>query len=96
MRDGDGFAKKFGGSTGDDPDYLKLIIHGWTGETKTKLTEVFLADYRFDNNAQDYILNNWKYVDLSDFKDLDSIQFELESTDNGELWNEYTSLFLLG
>jgi hypothetical protein len=95
MRDGDGFAKKFGGSTGDDPDYLKLIIHGWTRETKTKLTEVFLADYRFDNNAQDYILNNWKYVDLSDFKDLDSIQFELESTDNGNFGMNTPAYFCL-
>jgi hypothetical protein len=28
MRDGDGFAKKFGGESGDDEDWFKLIIKG--------------------------------------------------------------------
>ena len=28
MLNGDSFSKKFGGSTGNDPDYLRLIIQG--------------------------------------------------------------------
>jgi hypothetical protein len=31
MRDGDGFGKKFGGTTGMDPDWFKLTIKGYSG-----------------------------------------------------------------
>ena len=33
MRDGDGFGKKFGGTTGTDADWFKLTVKGYSGGT---------------------------------------------------------------
>src|SRR5207253_4887505 len=41
MRDGDAFAKKFGGAAGDDPDFLKITAYGTdsSGAVITPLSE---------------------------------------------------------
>lgn len=69
MQDGDQFAKKFGGSSGNDPDYLKLrITRGNWNSTPIDTLDFYLADFRFNNNEQDYILKEWTWVDLSKLK----------------------------
>ena len=84
MRDGDSFAKKFGGVTGDDPDYFLLTIKGfYNGELSADSVDFYLADYRFDDNTQDYIVKDWTYIDLLSLGSVDSLQFSLSSTDNG-------------
>ena len=84
MKDGDGFAKKFGGATGDDPDYFLLTIKKYENdELSMDSVNVYLADYRFEDNTEDYILNEWSYVDLTSLGSADSLQFFLTSTDNG-------------
>ena len=83
MRDGDGFAKKFGGVSGNDPDFFKLTITGFNGATATGGVDFFLADYRFANNAQDYIVKDWTFVDLSSLGAVTRLGFALASTDNG-------------
>lgn len=85
MRDGDAFAKKFGGVTGDDPDFFKLTVRAWyEGEVSTDSIDFYLADFRFENNAEDYIIDEWTYLDLSEFALIDSLQFELTSSDVGQ------------
>lgn len=85
MRDGDSFAKKFGGITGDDPDFFKLKIQKYlNGVVGNELVEFYLADFRFSDNAQDYIINEWTYVDLSTLGNADSLLLTLESSDNGQ------------
>jgi hypothetical protein len=85
MRDGDPFAKQFGGATGNDPDFFKLAIEGLDGTgTGTGMTEVYLADFRFSDNAMDYVLDSWLEVDLSGFgANTRSLNFALSSSDNG-------------
>lgn len=84
MRDGDGFAKKFGGDTGDDPDFFLLTIRGFSnGEITADSVDFYLADYRFEDNSQDYIVNTWEWVDLSTLGSVDSLVFNLNSTDIG-------------
>ncbi len=63
---GDAFSKKFGGESGSDPDYFKLLIYGFdeSGDT-TGCVDFYLADYRFSNSLMDYIINDWTWVDLS-------------------------------
>jgi hypothetical protein len=66
MRDGDAFAKKFGGPGGSDPDFFRLTIQGFdAANAATGTVELFLADYRFADNALDTILGGFKTVDLS-------------------------------
>ena len=82
MRDGDSFAKKFGGTTGDDPDYFKLIIWGERQDNSlTDEIEFYLADYRFEDNTNDYLIDNWRWVDLKNLGVVSKLWFSLESTD---------------
>ncbi|MGZ3865751.1 MAG: T9SS type A sorting domain-containing protein [Bacteroidia bacterium] len=84
MRDGDFVAKKFGGSTGNDPDWFKLQIKRYYGGTlQNDSVEVYLADYRYANNSQDYILSTWTWINLSSLGNVDSLAFFLSSSDNG-------------
>lgn len=81
MQNGDGFAKKFGGASGNDPDYFRIIIKGWTNGALTLDSLVYyLADFRDTNNANDYIVNDWRYVNLG-MQVNDSISYRLESSD---------------
>jgi len=84
MRDGDSFAKKFGGSSGSDPDWFKLIIYGKDLAARVIGTiEFYLADFRFDNNESDYILNTWTTVDLTPIGSARILEFALASSDTG-------------
>jgi len=78
MTNGDGFAKKF-----DKGDWFKLTITGYDvdgNETGTK--DYYLADLRDPSKA--YIINDWRYVDLSGLGKVKSLSFELSSSDTGD------------
>ncbi|HLP20883.1 MAG TPA: DUF4465 domain-containing protein [Chitinophagales bacterium] len=82
MRDGDMFAKKFGGPTGNDEDWFKLTVFGYlNGALKAQSVDFYLADFRDANNANDYIVGDWRWVDLQPLGDVDSLEFHLSSTD---------------
>lgn len=82
MLNGDSYAKKFGGDSGNDPDYFKLIIYGIDAEgNNTEEVEFYLADYRFDDNSLDYIVDNWRWVELSSLGKVTGLRFYLESSD---------------
>lgn len=61
MLEGDSFAKKFGGVDGTDPDYLYVSIK--SEDTPNDSLIIYLADFRSDDPAEDYILNEWTWVD---------------------------------
>jgi hypothetical protein len=83
MLNGDAYAKKFGGSSGDDEDWFLLTIAGKDIEgAMTGTVDFYLADYRFADNGEDYIVNTWEYVDLSSLGVVESLEFKLSSTDN--------------
>ncbi len=91
MKDGDQFAKKFGGATGNDPDYFLLTVKGFNnGVAKPDSVNFYLADFRFSDNNQDYILDTWAWVDLQSIGDVDSLVFELSSSDNDPLYGMNT------
>ena len=84
MRDGDAFAKKFGGETGNDPDFFRLTIKKYSGGViDDDSIDVYLADYRLADPSRDYILKDWRYVDLSVLGEADSLVLSLASSDNG-------------
>jgi hypothetical protein len=84
MEFGDDYAKKFGGESGDDPDWFKLSVWGYhNGTASNDTVEFYLADYRFVNNDEDYIVKTWEWVDLSVLGEIDSLKFNLWSTDIG-------------
>jgi len=96
MLDGDAFAKKFGGESGNDPDFFNLIIHSYLdGELSEDSIVVKLADYTFEDNSQDYILNSWLDVDLSVLGMADSLSFQLNSSDIGDFGMNTPAYFCL-
>ena len=92
MRDGDAYAKQFGGDTGNDPDYFLLSVKGYIMGAYTDSTGYYLADYRFADNSQDYIVDMWQTMDLSSLGTVDSLVFELTSSDNGS-WGMNTPAY---
>lgn len=86
MLNGDQFAKKFGGATGNDPDFLLLTIVGKNAQNQTTGTvNFYLADYRFADNTQDYILSQWTTIDLASLgSDTTVLSFGLSSSDVGQ------------
>lgn len=83
MKNGDQFAKKFGGETGNDPDFFRLMIEALDANSKPVDTVYFyLADFRSADNSKDYILNKWTWVDLSELKEASKIRLSLSSSDN--------------
>ncbi len=85
MRDGDAFAKKFGGANGTDPDYFLLTIKYYRdGQLSTDSLDFYLADFRFEDSKEDYLVNQWEFVDLSAFGEVDSLWLSLSSSDVGQ------------
>lgn len=84
MLNGDQFSKKFGGSNGDDPDFFKITMRAFFGgRLGTDSLEIFLADFRFQEDSLDYILDRWTEFDLSSLGPVDSLQISLSSSDVG-------------
>lgn len=84
MRDGDAFAKKFGGESGNDPDFFLMTIKKYAGGVLADDSiNVYLADYRSPDPSKDYILNEWRYVNLTTLGEVDSLSITLSSSDVG-------------
>lgn len=101
MLEGDAFAKKFGGETGDDPDYFLLTIKVVSdGMISTDSIDFYLADFRFEDNSMDYIVDEWTFIDVSSLGGGTSIPktkliFTLSSTDNGQFGMNTPAYFCL-
>ena len=81
---GSGFSKKFGGDDGSDEDWFLLTITGKnTSGSITDTVDFYLADYRFENSIDDYIVDSWEYIDLSSLGSVKTLEFLLSSSDTG-------------
>lgn len=92
MRDGDNFAKQFGSTTNasgvDDgtngEDFFFVRFKGWDVDGNlTDSVDIYLADYRFSDDSQDYILEEWTNFDLSALGIVKYVTFSFQSSDNG-------------
>jgi Domain of unknown function (DUF4465) len=87
MLDGSSFSKKFGGTTGNDPDFFDVIFTGFSDPnasgTTTGSATFRLADFTFANNAQDYFVQSWTSFDLTPLGAASSIRISFASSDTG-------------
>ena len=85
MRYGDNTSAPFGGASGTDPDFFVLhaIGNDMNGNAIDTL-DFYLADYRFSNSEEDYIIDTWEWFDLSSLGQVASISFSLESSVNNQ------------
>lgn len=80
LRDGDGFAKKFGGVSGNDEDFFTLTIQGLTDSNASTGSVSFnLADFLGSNTT---IVNTWQTIDLTPLGNASKLSFSLASSDN--------------
>ncbi len=80
LKKGSAFSKKFGGASGNDPDWFGIKIYNYSGGAKQDSVFFYLADFRSTN---DYIVNDWTWFDLSGFKNTDSLIIRFEGSDMG-------------
>lgn len=96
MQNGDAFSKKFGGTTGNDPDYFRLKLTGWrNGIPKPDTVTIYLADFRDTNNVNDYILKDWTYFNTSVLGRCDSLTYFMESSDTSFGFNNTPTYFCI-
>ena len=89
-------AKKFGGTTGNDPDWLLLTIIGKdAGGVVTGTVDFYLADYRFEDNSEDYIVDTWEYIGLTSLGQVKILEFALSSSDTGDFGINTPTYFAL-
>lgn len=96
MKYGDAFGKQFGGPTGNDPDWFKLTVKRYYNDTlRNDSVVIYLADYRYSNNNQDYILKTWQWLNLTSLGKVDTLAFYLSSSDNGPFGMNTPGFFCL-
>jgi hypothetical protein len=96
MRDGDTWAKQFGGPTGEDPDFFRLLIEGIDDQDdSTGIVELMLADYRFEDDSLDFILDEWVLLGLAGLGIVSELRFDFESSDVGGDWINTPTYFAI-
>jgi hypothetical protein len=96
MKNGDQFAKKFGGATGTDPDWYRLTVKGMlNGNVVPNSVEFYLADYRSADSTQDYIVKDWTWLNLLPLGNVDALFFETASSDTGAFGMNTPSYFAM-
>jgi hypothetical protein len=84
MLNGSEFSKKFGGETGSDEDWFLLTVTGKdVSGSVTGKVDFCLADYCFEDNSSDYIVDSWEYVALDSLGVVKTLEFSLSSSDVG-------------
>ncbi len=64
--------------SGNSADWFKLMV--WAkGQSDT--VDFYLADYRFEDSTQNYIVKDWRWVDLSVLGEVDTLLLALASSD---------------
>ncbi len=94
IKNGNQFAKKFGGVDGTDPDFFKVVVTGLDEQgSVTGSTEFYLADFRFEDNSQDYIADSWETLDLSPLGNVKKLAFSYQSSDASD-WGMNTPAYV--
>ncbi|MFO0899083.1 MAG: DUF4465 domain-containing protein [Pirellulales bacterium] len=96
MLQGDAFAKKFGGPSGADPDTFKLTITGRQADNDlVGNVDFYLADFRALEASGDYVVRDWRLVDLAALDGAAKLSFTLASTDVGQFGMNTPAYFAL-
>ncbi len=81
--------ERMGGPGSTDPDWCKINIRGINSKGQpTGEMDFYLADFRFENNRRDYIIDKWTEINLRELGPLNRLQFSISSSktnDAGEM-----------
>jgi hypothetical protein len=92
---GDSIGKAFGGIDGTDEDWFLLTIDALDEnyEKTGNSVDFYLADYRFADSSEDYIIDDWVWVDLSGLGAVYGLEFSLSSSDGGSGYSMNTPAY---
>ena len=65
-------------------DWCKLTITGTHADATTATLDVYLADYRSENAARHYYINQWQWVDLTSLGEVTALTFTISSSRNND------------
>ena len=71
---------------------MTVVGYNAAGDS-VKSVDFYLADYRFDNNSLDYIVDKWTTVDLTLLGKINKLTFRFSSSDNGN-WGMNTPSYV--
>lgn len=83
---GNSYAADEGFRTGD---FFLLQVIGLHADETADTIDVYLADFRSENEAEHFYLNDWKYVDLTPLGTVTAITFRMDSS-RGNSWGMTT------
>ena len=106
IKSGNFASRKFGDTTGtgsgasipqgEYPDWFKVLVRGYrAGTMLTDSVQFYLADYRVAGTANDYALKNWQFVNCISLGQVDSVKFEMKSSDVGSFGINTPTFFSL-
>lgn len=78
MTEGDSYTKAF--TTGD---YLKVTFTGYDADNNANAVDYYLADYTSADEAEHYMLKQWKWVDLSSLGNVVKLTVTLSASQSG-------------
>jgi len=95
IKSGNQFSRRFGDTTGTGsgtsiaqghyPDWFKILVRGYRGGNMIMdSVDYYLADYRATGTVNDYVIKNWQFVNCISLGQVDSISFEMKSSDIGD------------
>ena len=88
MKNGENSTKQF-----QQGDWFKLTITGLNAEgEQTGTVDFYLADLTSENEADHYILDEWRWCDLTPLGAVKRLEFNMSSTDNNE-WGMNTPAY---
>jgi hypothetical protein len=99
IENGSMFSYPFGdttdGKTGED--WFMLTIYGLDSDSLRTgdSTNFYLADYRADEDSDDYIVQDWQTIPLHYLGVVNGLEFELSSTDSGQFGMNNPSYFAM-
>ena len=89
MLNGDAYAKKF---SSHDTDWFRVRTYGYFNGNMTDSVDFYLADFRFADSTNAYIIKDWTWYDLSSLGNVDSLVFKMSSSDIGS-WGMNTPAY---
>src|SRR5690606_12561840 len=83
------------GTNGEDFFLLKIVALDDQDQPTGDTVEFYLADYRFSDDNQDYIVDTWETIDFQPELTGRKLKFFLSSSDNGDFGMNTPAYFAL-
>jgi len=81
---------------GDFEDWYLLTIEGFdASDQSTGTVEFYLSDYRFANSADDYIVDEWTWVDMTSLGNATSLSFAITSSNHNQYGQALPAYFAM-